>query len=56
MKYFLADVLLKEPHIDTLDMQGCICHFAKWQIHPFISKETICWHINFEKISLYEVE
>ena len=18
-----------------LDMKGCICHFAKWQIHPF---------------------
>ena len=24
-----------------LDMKGCICHF-KWQIHPFISKGTIC--------------
>ena len=24
-----------------LDMKGCICHFAKWQIHPFISKRTI---------------
>ena len=22
-------------------MKGCICHFAKWQIHPFISKKTI---------------
>ena len=21
-----------------LDMKGCICHFAKWQIHPPISK------------------
>ena len=20
------------------DMKGCICHFTKWQIHPFISK------------------
>ena len=20
-----------------LDMKGCICHFTKWQIHPFIS-------------------
>ena len=20
----------------TLDMKGCICHFAKWQIHRFI--------------------
>ena len=24
-----------------LDMKGCICHFVKWQIHPFISKEAI---------------
>ena len=23
-----------------LDMIGCICHFTKWQIHPFISKGT----------------
>ena len=21
-------------------MEGCICHFVKWQIHPFISNET----------------
>ena len=21
-------------------MKGCICHFEKWQIHPFISKGT----------------
>ena len=27
-----------------LDMKGCICHFIKWQIHPFISKgTTICF-------------
>ena len=24
-----------------LDMKGCICHFTKWQIHPFIYKGTI---------------
>ena len=24
-------------HIDTMDIKGCICHFAKWLIHPFIS-------------------
>ena len=24
--------------IITLDMKGCICHFAKWRIHPLISK------------------
>ena len=23
-----------------LDIKGCICHFTKWQIHPFISKVT----------------
>ena len=23
-----------------LDMKGCICHFTKWRIHPFISKGT----------------
>ena len=28
-------------HFVTLDMKGCICHFTKWQIHPFISKGTI---------------
>ena len=25
-------------HMVPLDMKGCICHFTKWQIHPFISK------------------
>ena len=27
--------------IIPLDMKGCICHFPKWQIHPFIFKVTI---------------
>ena len=31
-------------HSVPLDMKGCICHFSKWQIHPFISKGTITWH------------
>ena len=22
-------------------MKGCLCHFVNWQIHTFISKETI---------------
>ena len=26
-----------------LDMKGCIC-LLKWQIHPFISKGTMCLH------------
>ena len=34
-------------YIVPLDMKGCICHFTKWQIHPFISKETICWALHF---------
>ena len=25
-------------NVVTLAMKGCICHFVKWQIHPFISK------------------
>ena len=25
-------------HIVLLDMKGCICHFTKWQIQPFLSK------------------
>ena len=28
-------------HLPCLDMKGCICQLAKWQTHPFISKETI---------------
>ena len=31
--------------IVPLDMRGCICHFAEWQINPFISKGTQCsWY------------
>ena len=32
----------KIAYIVSLYMKGCICHFKKWQIHPFISKGTIC--------------
>ena len=31
-------LIQSRPYIAHLDMKGCICHFAKWQIHPFISK------------------
>ena len=32
-------------------MKGCICHFAKWQIHPFISKGTVCnCHLSAESL------
>ena len=34
---FLSDLLLV-----ALNIKGCICHLAKWQIHPFIAKATIC--------------
>ena len=27
--------------IVSLDMKGCVCHFAKWQTHPSISKGTL---------------
>ena len=30
---------INSKNIVPLDMKGCICHFVKWQIHPFISKE-----------------
>ena len=29
-------------NIVPLDIKRCICHFVKWQIHPFISKVTTC--------------
>ena len=37
--------------IVPLDMKGCICHFAKWQIHPIISKGAICnCHLSDESL------
>ena len=30
-----------DVHVVPLDMKGYICHFRKWQIHPFISKGTM---------------
>ena len=33
--------LTTHAHLVSLEMKGCICHFAKWQIHPLISKVTI---------------
>ena len=32
----------KSQCVVPLDMKGCMCHFAKWQMHPFISKGTTC--------------
>ena len=32
---------LTVQYIFIFDMKGCICHFTKWQIHPFISKGKI---------------
>ena len=34
----LPDPLNLVMHIIPLDRKGCICHFTKWQIHPFIPK------------------
>ena len=31
---------INPSYIVPLDMKVCICHFVKWQIHPFISKGT----------------
>ena len=28
-------------HVVPLDMKGCICHFTKWQIHPFITMRAM---------------
>ena len=40
-----------EEQMVTLDMKGCICHFVKWRIHPFISKGLLIswkiWAISF---------
>ena len=33
--------------IVPLDMKGCICHFVKWQIHPFISNGIKCSRVDF---------
>ena len=27
-------------HFFPLDMKGCICHFTKWQMYPYISRGT----------------
>ena len=34
-------------------MKGCICHFTKWQIHPFISKGAICRYIIYRYMHVY---
>ena len=39
-------------YIVPLDMKGCICHFVKWQIHPFISKGTIWFLEGFRLIEI----
>ena len=31
----------------SLDIKGCICHFTKWQIHPFISKGITYIHVSW---------
>ena len=39
-----------------LDMKGCICYFAKWQIHPFISNGTKSYHMPLVTHCLTEPE
>ena len=36
---------------NIFDMKGCICHFVKWQIHPFMSKVTNYVHIKYEYLN-----
>ena len=38
-------------HEVLLDMKGCICHLAKWQIHPFISKEMNFDHVDGDLVT-----
>ena len=33
--------VFKQLYIIPSDMKGCICHFTKWQINPFISKGSL---------------
>ena len=43
LPYLLVyDCSKHREHLVPSDMKGCICHFVKWQIHPFIFKGTIC--------------
>ena len=39
--------------IVSLDEKGCICHFTKWQIHPFISKETLYRACYWEMLEMH---
>ena len=41
-----------QGEIVPLDMEGCICHFVKWQMHPFISKETKHAHLSLNLANL----
>ena len=40
LQYWIIGFPKHLQQIVHLDMKGCICHFVKWQIHPFISKGT----------------
>ena len=35
-------------NIVSLAMKGCICHYLKWQIHPFIANRAICLEQPFQ--------
>ena len=36
-------VSVNKYNIIPMDVKWCICHFVKWQTHPFISMGTISW-------------
>ena len=43
----------KCKQIVHLDLKGCICHFSKWQIHPFISKGMRWCHLCHEMTKVH---
>ena len=51
-----AQVMFEAAINRSLDMKGCICHFTKWQIHPFISRGDILLQVTSShrcRISIY---
>ena len=44
VKFFNISFCCKvDKYIVPLDMEWCISHFVKWQIHPLFSNETLYW-------------
>ena len=57
IKFSVVDVMDEHLHnfveVVPLDMKGCICHFTKWTIHPFISEGTISVGLLQKHINIY---